>query len=427
MRKMRNMGLDENLVGWTSNFMTERRVQMVVDGQEGDEMEVTTGLPQGSAVSPILFAIYIAEVHEFVESRVPGVRALSFVDDVTWLAVGEDVGLLVRTLERCARWSERWAKDNAVEFETSKTEAILFSRKRKHWKKRAEARIRVGEHTIKFSKEATRWLGIWLDSSLKLTTHRQKCINRARAAERRLRSLVGKFGTPPATARTLQTAIIQSTMLYGAELTWDGKRTHAQQYQLAINRMARSTLGALPSTPLGALINESALTPAEPLLDYRQARFAQRVLSAPEGSGTEDILQRRGTALTERLRTATHLREGDDVEAGYGEEGKKFQGAVVIMEGKSPKEAEEMAKAAALEWTDKRNTAWTDGSRLENQKVGCAVVWQEEVGDGTTPQTIQKAPSGARPRRQRERWMEDDILPPTPKWRKRGRHMGQTP
>ena len=68
------------------------------------------------------------------------------------------------------------------------------------------------------------------------------------------------------------------------------------------------------------------------------------------------------------------------MEAGYGEEGKKFQGVVVIMEGKSPKEAEEMAKAAALEWTDKRNTAWTDGSRLENQKVGCAVVWQEEVG-----------------------------------------------
>jgi len=83
MHKTRNMGLDENLVEWMSNFMTDRRVKMAVDRQEGGEMEVTTGLPQGSAVSPILFAIHIAEVHEFVESRVPGVRALSFVDDVT--------------------------------------------------------------------------------------------------------------------------------------------------------------------------------------------------------------------------------------------------------------------------------------------------------------------------------------------------------
>ena len=81
MCKMRNMGLDENLVRWTSNFISERRVKIVVDGQEGDEVDVTTGLPQGSAVSPILFAIYIAE---FVESRVPGVRALSFVAGWQW-------------------------------------------------------------------------------------------------------------------------------------------------------------------------------------------------------------------------------------------------------------------------------------------------------------------------------------------------------
>ena len=30
-----------------------------------------------------------------------------------------------------------------------------------------------------------------------------------------------------------------------------------------------------------------------------------------------------------------------------------------------------MAKVAALEWTDKKNAAWMDGSRLENQRVWC--------------------------------------------------------
>ena len=79
-------------------------------------------------------------------------------------------------------------------------------------------------------------------------------------------------------------AIIQTTTSYGTERTWDVKKTHAQQCQLAINRVARSTLGALPLTPIGALTNESALTPAEHLLDHRQARFAQRVLAAPKGA-----------------------------------------------------------------------------------------------------------------------------------------------
>ena len=35
---------------------------MSVDGQDGEPMDVTTGLPQGSPISPALFAIYIADV-----------------------------------------------------------------------------------------------------------------------------------------------------------------------------------------------------------------------------------------------------------------------------------------------------------------------------------------------------------------------------
>jgi len=123
LRKMREMELDKNLVGWTDSFMRERIVRMVVDGWEGKEMEVTTGLPKRSLVSLILFAVYIAGVYDEVESQVPGVRGLSFVDDVTWLAVGVTVGGLVEKLETCARMSEWWTRDNAVRFETSKTEA----------------------------------------------------------------------------------------------------------------------------------------------------------------------------------------------------------------------------------------------------------------------------------------------------------------
>ena len=64
----------------------------------------------------------------------------------------------------------------------------------------------------------------------------------------------------------------------------------------------------------------------------------QRVLSAPKASGTEDIFRWRVMALTEQLWTATHFGEGGgDVEAGHGKEGRKFQGTVVITEGKNTK------------------------------------------------------------------------------------------
>lgn len=36
---------------------------MSVDGQDGEPLGVTTGLPQGSPISPVLIAIYIADIY----------------------------------------------------------------------------------------------------------------------------------------------------------------------------------------------------------------------------------------------------------------------------------------------------------------------------------------------------------------------------
>ena len=149
---------------------------MSVDGQDGEPASVTTGLPRGSPVSPVLFALYIAEIHGAVEDQVEDSRGISFVDDVTWIVEGTSIDGVAGKLERCATASLQWADNNAVRFEASKTEAVLFSKRRKH--RRCKSDIRVGAHRVRFSPEATRWqwLGIWLDSTLSLAEHLRRPI-----------------------------------------------------------------------------------------------------------------------------------------------------------------------------------------------------------------------------------------------------------
>ena len=98
-------------------------------------------------------------------------------------------------------------------------------------------------HRVQFNPEATRWLGIWLDSSLNLADNRRRRIGKTRQAEARLRRIVNQYGVPPAAARNLQSAIVQGTMLYASELTWNGRDNVEKEYQLAINRMSRASLG----------------------------------------------------------------------------------------------------------------------------------------------------------------------------------------
>ena len=73
------------------------------------------------------------------------------MDDVTWVVEGTDVDDVVGKLEECAAASLEWGGDNAVRFEESKTEAILFSKRRRH--KRCQREIRVGaSHRVRLTQ-----------------------------------------------------------------------------------------------------------------------------------------------------------------------------------------------------------------------------------------------------------------------------------
>jgi len=97
-------------------------------------------------------------------------------------------------MERCATETTVWAKKNASQFDIDKTEAMLFTRRRKNKEPKMNARVRVGNHEVPYNKKATRWLGVWLDDMLTLKDHTKKTLAKARKAQSRVRSLMTKKG-----------------------------------------------------------------------------------------------------------------------------------------------------------------------------------------------------------------------------------------
>ena len=205
-----------------------------------------------------------------------------------------------------------------------------------------------------------------------MVENRHRRIAKARQAEARLRRVVSKHGVPPASTRNLQMAIVQGTMFYEAELTWNGKKGVAREYQDAINRMGTATLGAFQSTPRGIVATESGLTPARALLDHRQAGFTPRLFARPRGGeGPEEILERRNSALTTRLRATAALKRHETVEPPQWSAPRRFAGRIVM---ERREEAVNMARGHRI-----TNTVWADGSRLE-KRVGAAFVWRSSRG-----------------------------------------------
>ena len=131
LKRMVHIGIAGNIVRWVDSFLSGRRAMLVIDGRTGETRDIQASLPQGSPVSPVLFILSVSGMFSWLEERHPKLQAISFVDDIGLVVECGEVEDGARQLERIAIDAIQWGSDNKVEFEVSKTEVLVFSRRRK--------------------------------------------------------------------------------------------------------------------------------------------------------------------------------------------------------------------------------------------------------------------------------------------------------
>ena len=104
--KLNALGIGGDILGWIEAFLSNRKQQVIVEGEKSMWSEVKSGVPQGSVLGPILFVMFINDMPKQLTSV-----CKMFADDAKLyreVNSTENYNSLQSDLDIMSEWSHKW-------------------------------------------------------------------------------------------------------------------------------------------------------------------------------------------------------------------------------------------------------------------------------------------------------------------------------
>ena len=120
-RLEKSFGVRQATLGWVRSYLIGRKQKILSTGGHDTVIEgISTGVPQGSVLGPILFSLYVADIEQLVKQH--GLSSHQYADDIQIYGYSkpEEIITLVQQTVECFCAIAAWASSNRLHLNSSK-------------------------------------------------------------------------------------------------------------------------------------------------------------------------------------------------------------------------------------------------------------------------------------------------------------------
>ena len=142
LAKLSAHGIQGKVLEWIQAFLSEREQRVLVNGTSSQPAPVTSGIPQGSVVGPMLFVMYINDLPDVCTSNVK-----LFADDTKLFTRSDDEAATTAMQEDLNRL-QQWSNDWLLRFHPQKCSVLKLGSKKSGTKYTMKGKDNGEEHEI---------------------------------------------------------------------------------------------------------------------------------------------------------------------------------------------------------------------------------------------------------------------------------------
>ncbi len=230
LSKLDRYGIRGPTLDWFRSYLTNRYQFVSILGFDSDKKIILHGVPQGSVLGPLLFLIYINDLHNAIRFS----TTYLFADDTNLLHVNSNLKKLQSQMNADLKNLCSWLLANQISLNKTKTELIYF--------KKPNTTIPFNKIKINglklYPSKSVKYLGIHLDEHLNGSAHVNVLIPKLRRANGMISKI--RHYTSLAQTKSIYHAIFASHMTYGCQVWGQSfNETYIKKIQILQNNAMR--------------------------------------------------------------------------------------------------------------------------------------------------------------------------------------------